>query len=220
MYRLATNPGVSFGWVEGRVVFLDTGRDRYAALPADLERGFADIVALGGQVEPQAPTTRRLLDTGLFHLGTGSQMLRPLNRALPSHGLEHARRRLSAIDLAQVWRLVAEARRMVRTRPFASMFNDPAIDRHHLTAAKPIAALAELARRFNHARALVPIAPNCLSDSLALRHWLARRGHRCDLVVAARLEPFAAHCWIEAQGIVLNDTPERIATFVPIAVSQ
>lgn len=220
MHRLATKPGVSFGLIEGRAVFLDAGRDRYAALPADLERGFAEIVALGGQVELEAPTTRRLLETGLFQLGERDQTLRPLDRALPSQGLENARRRFSAIDVAQVWRLVAGARRMVRSKSFASALDDPAIDRHHRIVARPSSAPRELARRFNQARALVPIAPNCLTDSLALRRWLARRGHRCDLVVAARLEPFAAHCWIEAQGIVLNDAPERIATFVPIAVSQ
>ena len=73
-----------------------------------------------------------------------------------------------------------------------------------------------LVSRFQRARSFVPIKPICLQDSLALREWLARRGAGAALVLGVRLDPFAAHSWIQLGDMVLNDSADRVSAYTPI----
>jgi len=206
--------------LDGLPVFLDAAHDRYAALPRDTIEPFLAALARGGRVEPEASGTVRLLASGLFVLSETAGTLEPVSHVPPARGLDPTRPRLRLADLARVWWLLACARRQLRTRPFSSLIASPLNPRIRASAATRAQPLELSVQRFHQARAFVPIASSCLWDSLALRRWLARRGHGCALVFATRLEPFAAHCWIEVDGAVLNDAPERIATFAPVAVVQ
>lgn len=201
--------------IEGRLLMLDLRRDRYfelddrsaaglrawrAAEPQEgerpevaglVERGFlvpADRADLSGWVERDAPI-RSLLDLD-------PRLPRSAWAALPetAAALWAVRRRLRR-GLA---RAVDHARAI---RP-ASNGGD---------ANPPFA-------RFRAARRLVPLPPNCLLDSLALLAILARRGIGCELVFGVKLDPFAAHCWLEANGVVLNDSTDTISSFKPILV--
>lgn len=69
---------------------------------------------------------------------------------------------------------------------------------------------------FRAARRLVPITPHCLTDSLALSTFLGRRNVHCDLVFGVKLDPFAAHCWLQDQDGILNDSTDSVTTFTPI----
>lgn len=75
-----------------------------------------------------------------------------------------------------------------------------------------------LAARFIAARRMVPIAPNCLPDSLALSFFLARRDLFPEIVFGVKLDPFAAHCWVQTDQLVLNDSRDTIEGFVPVLV--
>jgi hypothetical protein len=57
-----------------------------------------------------------------------------------------------------------------------------------------------------------------LLDSLALLAFLRQRGLYADLVFGVIRQPFAAHCWVQARGVVLNDRLDRVAEFTPILV--
>lgn len=56
----------------------------------------------------------------------------------------------------------------------------------------------------------------CLFDSLALITFLQRYGIRPQWVFAVTTNPFGAHCWVEYEGYVLNDTPVHIKSYMPI----
>jgi hypothetical protein len=71
---------------------------------------------------------------------------------------------------------------------------------------------------FRAARRLVPIAPNCLTDSLALAAFMATRGISADLVFGVKLDPFAAHCWLQNRHAILNDGADGVTDFTPIMV--
>lgn len=58
----------------------------------------------------------------------------------------------------------------------------------------------------------------CLHDSLALLEFLARYGIFPDWVFAVRARPFVAHCWVQYQDVVLNDTAEHVGSYTPIMV--
>jgi transglutaminase superfamily protein len=56
----------------------------------------------------------------------------------------------------------------------------------------------------------------CLFDSLALMRYLSYYGVFPTCVLGVQTGPFAAHCWVQHQGIVFNDAPEYVRRFTPI----
>ena len=69
---------------------------------------------------------------------------------------------------------------------------------------------------FDKLRLFYPRSYRCLFDSLALINFLAHFNLYPDWVFGVMAEPFEAHCWVQAGGIVLNDTLERVSAFTPI----
>jgi hypothetical protein len=56
----------------------------------------------------------------------------------------------------------------------------------------------------------------CLRDSLAVLEFLARYDIYPSWVFGVRARPFAAHCWVQHEDVVFNDTAEHVVTYVPI----
>lgn len=71
--------------------------------------------------------------------------------------------------------------------------------------------MLETASRYGLARG------NCLSKSLVLWHLLRRKGVAANLRVGGRKEDrqFAAHAWVELDGVVINDPDGLRQDFVP-----
>lgn len=58
----------------------------------------------------------------------------------------------------------------------------------------------------------------CLHDSLSVVEFLARYGLYPNWVFGVRARPFEAHCWVQHDGVVFNDTVEHVGAYVPIMV--
>lgn len=58
----------------------------------------------------------------------------------------------------------------------------------------------------------------CLFESLALGKFLASYHIHPRWVFGVQARPFAAHCWLQHDGIVLNDTVEYVSRYTPIMV--
>jgi len=58
----------------------------------------------------------------------------------------------------------------------------------------------------------------CLFDSLSLSEFLASHGVFPAWVFGVQSRPFAAHCWLQLDGIVLNDTVDHVKRYTPIMV--
>ena len=58
----------------------------------------------------------------------------------------------------------------------------------------------------------------CLYDSFALLEFLARYDIYPDWVFGVQTRPFAAHCWVQQDDIVFNDTVEHVSGYTPIMV--
>jgi hypothetical protein len=97
----------------------------------------------------------------------------------------------------------------VQARKHAQRAPAPAFD---LDRARPLIA------RFMQLRLFYPRPYLCLFDSLALVHFLARFDLYPDWVFGVRADPFEAHCWVQAENSVLNDTVERVSALTPIMV--
>jgi hypothetical protein len=76
-----------------------------------------------------------------------------------------------------------------------------------------------LAVQFERLRPLIPCAGSCLPSSMLLRAFLRRHGIGCRWIFGVQTFPFEAHCWVEYQGVVLNDTVEHVSWYTPIATA-
>lgn len=74
------------------------------------------------------------------------------------------------------------------------------------------------AQAFHRSRSRLPFGWICLRDSLVLHAMLARAGFPASLVIGVRLDPFAAHCWVQSEAVLLSDRCDTVAGFTPILV--
>jgi hypothetical protein len=58
----------------------------------------------------------------------------------------------------------------------------------------------------------------CLFDAVALSEFLSGYGVFPQWVFGVQARPFAAHCWLQNDGVVLNDTAEHVRRYTPIMV--
>lgn len=121
-------------------------------------------------------------------------------------------------DLMHLTAACAAARRSLRTRPIRDIVHRIA-DRKAKRSNSAIHAseLQKLVSRFMLLRPLFYTRHDrCLFDSLALVEFLARHDLFPTWVFGIQTGPFVAHCWVQHQVTVFNDTPERVRRYTPI----
>lgn len=72
---------------------------------------------------------------------------------------------------------------------------------------------AQVAHSVSAAAALLPWRSRCLEQSLALCFLLRRAGYDAAVRLGVRPYPFAAHAWVELDGIPLAESPEHLHAF-------
>lgn len=123
-----------------------------------------------------------------------------------------------ALALEVAWATLA-ARAAVRLRRFERLIATVGSKRARRSArSTKTGDLERLACAFDQHRRLVPLRTVCLADSLALLTFLARRGHFPHLVLGVAAHPFAAHCWVQSGGAVVNDALDHARLFKPILI--
>lgn len=77
--------------------------------------------------------------------------------------------------------------------------------------------LTRLVRAYSRLRPFFFTAKDaCLFECLVLGIYLSRQGISPTWVFAVQANPFSAHCWLQHDEIVINDTLENIQGFAPI----
>lgn len=66
---------------------------------------------------------------------------------------------------------------------------------------------------------LITVDDRCLFRSLLLTKYLSLMSVPAEIVIGVQFDPFAAHCWVQSDGIVLNDHLETVLKFTPIFVA-
>lgn len=212
--------------VDGHMIFLDIAQDRYFKLTGRLE----DAMRLFGAHEEIASTLLedlaavRILveETDSTTLAATANLGRPTYSAI-EQPVAIADRRPSAAIVFEVMATVWSTRHQLKTRALKTVLNAASAYRNRKTEAHKIATPATLAHRlfqanwqFAHARRYVPIEPICLLDSLSLLRFLSRRGLPANIVFGVIPEPFAAHCWVQAGDIALNEALSDARAHAPI----
>jgi hypothetical protein len=209
-------PALSFGLVQGRPLFMDEREDSYFLLEADQEQELLQLLAQADGNPQLSPGLCRSLG-----LPERSAVPGPVERQRPLqslHDRQEARHGARLRDVLKLWRILLRVRGVLRTRPLQTILADlgrPAAGDDEASAGEIV---LERATRFAAARAAVPITPNCLLDSLALLQWLGPARSATSLIFAVKLDPFAAHCWVQSGAILLNDRLDDIARFEPVRI--
>ena len=184
---------------DDRVVFLDVGRDRYFKLGKAQTKLLAEVTSerrdrLVDQLVQKGLAATSVTDVAVSREDSFAPLSRPRGDGV--------------VDVVGACHWAA---RTLRTRSL----------REILAWARRARAPADnvrrtLVSRFLALRPLYPRDYNCLFDSLALSRFLRERCASGDWVFGVRGAPFAAHCWVEIEGVPVNDDPDFVAPYVPI----
>lgn len=204
-------PLVGFCGVAGRAVFLDARTDRYWLLGQEHARIVERAMEGAPLGAAEAGAVEVLVQAGLL-VGEGpvadtATLPPPVDASL----LDDARPSLAAtviawLDFSMAARhlrrhgLEAALRRLSQARDASRRTTCNVEERH-------VAGSAGL-------RLLVSATGRCLPLSLALATRCATDNVR--LVFGVKLDPFAAHAWVQRDSIVLNDEVHVVRQFTPV----
>lgn len=210
--------GLSFCLIAGEAVFLDVSNDRYFRLTSQQN---AEFLALLTRTSVSRDDLRT---SGLSQLpgdaATDGQ-LEPCQWTMPSRAFVDDPG--GGFPMAETARaLLAQRRceRALKTRPLALQLGRLASKLSSLPQSIPAPdnRAGRVVRGFTFACLLRSAADCCLARSLALADQLAQRGCGTHVVFGVKLAPFVAHCWVQADDLVLNETVEEVARYTPILV--
>jgi hypothetical protein len=212
--NIATGIGVAnFG---DRAVILDCRTNRYRQLGARHAAVLASIEA-GQSADDKAALdtliTAGIVDPHALPKTLATEALVPIESVLELPLLPTLAMPTRRISLALI-----EAMLRLRWTSFESVVAWVLALRQDDRPTISDAALIELALAYDRTRPRIPVRRICLRDSLALFSILTRAGGRCSLVFGVRLDPFSAHCWVQADGVILSDTLESALHMRPILV--
>lgn len=215
-------PGISFALIGADAVVLDIGADRYYRLGGSRACALRAVVELG---EALPPADRDALIAAHILTNDGEERIEPVTAAKPCVSIlerpstwdaekPHLYRSGSAqgviaarIGAGIAMRIMGLAPTISRWRGYRSLFSPLVRDEELAT---------QIASGYAARRRWVPLKRRCVPDSLALVRCLWRRGVDADVFFGVRLDPFAAHAWVQTETIVLSDPLDSVAEFVPI----
>lgn len=210
--RAVPNPGmrtISFGSVQGRFVLMDERSDSYFAIGSELQDDIVEVVENGGLLQPNH-RLRSVLEIGDEPARIIRACAPPAETSLVD-GRSASRTRID--DILRVAFLIRRTKGQLRSWPIERLLQDVFRPTPRLNSA---ALLIDRALRFRAARKLVPTKPNCLLDSLSLVRWLGAGEEPVSLLFGVKLDPFAAHCWLQSGALVLNDRTENVSAFTVV----
>ena len=209
MYAL--RPNVHACVDQNVVVFLDMKNDRY--LSVELARA-PPIAGICEGASPNAASS--LVARGLIEAMNAPSRGGETGGLVASADPDHFRScRVTVVDVIAMLQACLLASMTLRTRRLDRAFRRYATPTRGRSSAK--VAIADLVGRFERMRPWYPRARVCLFDSLALMNFLRAFGHAPIIMMGVRATPFAAHCWVEADGVCLNDAVETCQSYTPIA---
>jgi transglutaminase superfamily protein len=220
---------------EDYIVVLDLKQDRYFALEAAPTAPLSvvlpgwpapapDGVLSDSAIAAAAPLVRR---GWLLEEGAESKEATPVRNAVPEGDLtgeaDGADEKLGLGTVAAFVTASLFAKFALRFWPFERVIRRVAQRRARRAEVVSESFDFERARKlvyaFTRMRAfLFSTRDECLHDSLAILEFLARHQLFPSWVFAVRARPFAAHCWVQHDGLVFNDTVEHVSSYVPIMV--
>jgi hypothetical protein len=214
-------PHVHFCYRGDAVVFLDLRQDDYTLVSGE---DAAALRKLSSRDAPPSDALKNLLDGGLLtrDRSAGRAVAPTVDKPANESLLDSESRPTARVSAAHVWNFfvastlaAAQLRWNRLERTIARVQRRKA---RHTATLIDIGKARELVAVFERLRSFFPRRYLCLYDSLALVEFLARHGVFPDWMFAIKLEPWSAHCWVQAAGLIFNEDVEEAAGYTPVMV--
>lgn len=214
--KLVLRSGLSWCICAEQAVVADLARDRYLCLPANLDRAFQRWAA-GSDIGADAE--QALVEAGILEPGDGARGVcawyQPPRHDHPAEAARTGQWRstLSAV-IGQL-----RARFWLRHRTMADIVARLARERRWPPRKSQSEKRArQLVAAFGTSSTLLRAADQCLPRAIAAWRLCRRGGIDAALILGVRLDPFAAHSWVQAGDAVLVGDYERARLYTPILV--
>jgi hypothetical protein len=223
-------PNIYVGYRDGSFVFLNLNLDEYILVNGHAAEA---LLALSSPPDdtrspPPADAARAalapLITGGLLTIdATQGKPLRITHPAQPHECLldsdEAANVAITANDVLNFYiacSMAAFALRFTHLSKIVARI-ERAKSRHQAHLEEPDLQKSKyLCAKFQKMRYFFPKDYVCLYDSLALIEFLARYQVFPTWVFGIKLEPWGAHCWIQADEYTFNETVEEAVRYTPI----
>ena len=216
----ALRHGISFCFVAGRALFLDVRRDRYFCLSQSASQAFYDVV--DGR-NAGTKTCEQLVALGIFEAAGAATPITPCDAPMPPERslAEDARQK----DIASRWETgramlaLGAASLRLRYRGLERVLGDIRARKSRLAGHRnPERVIEAIAQGYRGTRTLLSEQDRCLVRSLAMSRRLLAAGVAPDLVLAVKLQPFQAHCWVQLGPLLVNERREVVRDYTAILI--
>jgi hypothetical protein len=241
-YALASHVFVCFQ--DEHVVFLDVRNDRYFALEAAQTRGLETLVdgwpvrrmdepannAGEGPSLHESGVIQVLTARGLLTSARAGKDATPVYCDSPSEEIHQdvvvEAPRIGVLALFRFLKAAFAASLALRFLPFEHVIRQAQRRRLHARKLDESGRIVFDARNARHLVAIYTwLRPwvfsakdACLFEALALGRFLASYGIHPRWVFGVQARPFAAHCWLQQDALVLNDSIDHVGQYTPIMV--
>jgi hypothetical protein len=214
------SPGMSFCFIGAGAVVLDLKADRYYRLDSWHSAGLRALAV--GEVDAHSEACASLLNKGIIRHGEGPPAA-PVKAPLVCESAIEQRSAtrepaLSSFELF-VSRFAAgqilSRLGLLPTVDYYRRRRDGYLNRRGGAQGK-LTFAAAIAASFAEGRRFFPAKRRCVPDSLTLATILWRRGCEAQVFFGVRLDPFAAHCWVQQGNLLLSDPLDSVAEFSPV----
>jgi hypothetical protein len=222
------------------VIVLDVARDRYLGLTGLVERALADTVpgwpapCLAQEAPMRLPLSRdetskilrRLIDDGVLtdHESEGKTATPPgFDPSAARVALDHniPRRHIRLSDIATFLAACISTAWSLRCRSlhYALEALLARRTRHGTDLAFDVELAADLVPIFRRLRSFTFSAHRrCLFHALTLMKFLSHYGLYPTFVMGVKIDPWAAHSWVQYGEYILDGTPEQVRFYKAILV--
>lgn len=200
-----------------RTLFLDIERDRYFCLSAETAEAFH---RWGARETLDEAALERLARCGILVPGKIDAERRRIRVPSPCHdfGQDHVQNVKARVP-DMLWAAFAQrrARITLRRKPLREILAVLRQRRQSSVSAEPDATESRrIGAAFSAIARLVRSADQCLPLALAAWELCDRRAINAALVFGVRVDPFAAHCWVQVADAVIVGDLEQVRMFTPI----
>jgi len=206
------------------IVFLDLKQDDYVLVRGEAATALRNLSAIapGRQMDLEScEALRELVQAGL--LTTDPEAGRIIKPTLTQLALEPlvdfeslARVRHRAVHFWNFTLACTVAAAKLYVKPIENTIASVERRKRLNASELNIERACELTAIFQRFRSFFPRNYLCLYDSLALLEFLARYQIFPTWVFGIRLEPWAAHCWVQEGSLIFNEDVEEAAAYSAI----
>ncbi|NML12184.1 lasso peptide biosynthesis B2 protein [Sphingobium sp. AR-3-1] len=210
-------PGLVHAICQDDIILLDLEQDRYFAVPRVLHGSFLRVVAAGEQNAADLAALADLLGPAGLQPGSPQADSRTDRPQAVEGKLPCQQQSAGGALFARALLLRAYAIAWLRIAPLDRVIGRLEARKRNLKKSRTDQVKAGLvAQAFARTGPFFPTDDRCLSISTALMMAMLDRDIPATLVIGVRTAPFSAHCWVQLDGLLVNDDLETARSFSPI----